>query len=125
MDLYDELATEKELEIDIKTIKEAKLQATDDYADKVSEVAQMLMSRTTPSSSTMFSSTDTSQTLVSERRPQFKPISDMKPFMLSTEAEPFEMRVWMGKFRSYFKASNNVQVLDLDGQKAIFKNFLQ
>lgn len=119
MDIYDDLVDEQDLESNTKAIIDDKVKTNDEYATKISEVAALLMNRDVPAPTT----SNTRQRGETSHALQFKQVSDMKPFMLSSDAEPFEMRVWIEKFQAYYEASH-AEVLTLNGRKAIFKNFL-
>lgn len=118
MDLYDDLVVGQKLEVDTKAVLEEKVKSVDEYSAKMDEVVTSLIAResadrATPSSLGSISSSIGRRD--GDRSHQLKPISDLKPFTLSSESEPFEMRIWIEKSKAYFKASH-ADVLDLDGR---------
>lgn len=117
LELYDDLIAEKVNEAGKRSAEDEKIKASEDYDIKIKQVTALLLSRTDPSQIR-------SRASISENiHATFKSSSDIKPTVLSAEAEPFEMRLWMDRFKAYFSAAH-VNTLDIMGQRNVFLSFI-
>lgn len=115
MELYN-LIAEQTTEAGVKSAEDEKFKTCEDYDAKIKQVTALLLARTETSRITRIPHAE-------DRHATFKSSSDIKPGVLSAEAEPFELRLWVDRFKAYFLAAH-VDTLDLMGQKNVFLSFI-